>query len=145
MWIAFAAFWLVQVAIIIHGLEGIKKLESWSAPLLLGGRRAAAGLGGRGGAAASDTSSASRSRLQTVHLPFWQLFPAALTANVGYWATLSLNIPDFTRYARSQRSQALGPGAGPAGHDDRVRLHRRRRHQRDDRGLSAKRSGIRSS
>src|SRR5262249_49405635 len=47
-------------------------------------------------------------RLQTGHTPFWQLFPGALTANVGYWATLSLNIPDFTRYARSQKSQALG-------------------------------------
>jgi NCS1 family nucleobase:cation symporter-1 len=45
-------------------------------------------------------------------VPFWQLFPAALTANVGYWATLSLNIPDFTRYARSQRSQALGQALG---------------------------------
>ena len=52
------------------------------------------------------------SRLQTNHLPFWQLFPGALTANVGYWATLSLNIPDFTRYARSQRSQALGQAMG---------------------------------
>ena len=35
-----------------------------------------------------------------------------MTANVGYWATLSLNIPDFTRYARSQRSQALGQALG---------------------------------
>ena len=40
------------------------------------------------------------------------MFPAGLTANVGYWATLSLNIPDFTRYARSQRSQALGQALG---------------------------------
>ena len=39
---------------------------------------------------------------------FWPIFPGALTASVGYWATLSLNIPDFTRYARSQRSQMLG-------------------------------------
>lgn len=44
--------------------------------------------------------------------PIWTLFPAALTANVGYWATLSLNIPDFTRYAQSQRSQALGQALG---------------------------------
>ena len=55
---------------------------------------------------------AESSRLQTAHVPFWQLFPAALTANVGYWATLSLNIPDFTRYAHSQRSQALGQALG---------------------------------
>jgi nucleobase:cation symporter-1, NCS1 family len=52
------------------------------------------------------------SRLQTGTTPFWQLFPAAVTANVGYWATLSLNIPDFTRYARSQRSQVLGQALG---------------------------------
>jgi NCS1 family nucleobase:cation symporter-1 len=52
------------------------------------------------------------SRLQQRSVPFWQLFPAAVTANVGYWATLSLNIPDFTRYARSQRSQAIGQALG---------------------------------
>src|SRR5262249_11939399 len=40
------------------------------------------------------------------------IFPGALTASVGYWATLSLNIPDFTRYARSQRSQMLGQALG---------------------------------
>ncbi len=40
------------------------------------------------------------------------MFPGALTASVGYWATLSLNIPDFTRYARSQRSQMIGQAIG---------------------------------
>mgnify|MGYP000612111808 CR=1 FL=1 len=39
---------------------------------------------------------------------FWGYFFAALTAMVGFWATLSLNIPDFSRYARSQRSQVIG-------------------------------------
>jgi NCS1 family nucleobase:cation symporter-1 len=109
--IAFAIFWLVQVAIIIRGLEGIKKLESWSAPLLLGGGVLllgwAIGVGGGLGRILAESS-----RLQTTQVPFWTLFPAALTANVGYWATLSLNIPDFTRYARSQRSQALGQVLG---------------------------------
>jgi NCS1 family nucleobase:cation symporter-1 len=46
--------------------------------------------------------------LQKQHNKFWHIFPGALTASVGYWATLSLNIPDFTRYARSQKSQMLG-------------------------------------
>jgi NCS1 family nucleobase:cation symporter-1 len=109
--VSFAIFWGVQVWIIVHGLEGIKKLESWSAPLLLAGGalllwwaiRAGGGLG-----RILDESA----RLQTTQVPFWQLFPAAVTANVGYWATLSLNIPDFTRYARSQRSQALGQALG---------------------------------
>ena len=111
VWIAFAAFWLIQVAIILRGLEGIKRLESWSAPLLLaGGALLLAWAVRRGGGLAHVLAESSR--LQTSHVPFWQLFPAALTANVGYWATLSLNIPDFTRYARSQRSQALGQALG---------------------------------
>jgi NCS1 family nucleobase:cation symporter-1 len=51
-------------------------------------------------------------RLQASDGSFWRLFPAALTANVGYWATLSLNIPDFSRFARSQRAQAVGQALG---------------------------------
>ena len=111
VWIAFALFWLVQVAIIVRGLEGIKRLESWSAPLLLGGGALLLAWAVRRGGGLGHVLSES-SRLQTAHLPFWQLFPAGLTANVGYWATLSLNIPDFTRYARSQRSQVLGQALG---------------------------------
>ena len=111
VWIAFAIFWLVQVAIIVRGLEGIKKLEGWSAPLLLAGGALLLGWAVvRGGGLGHILSESTR--LQTTHVPFWQLFPAALTANVGYWATLSLNIPDFTRYARSQRSQMLGQALG---------------------------------
>jgi NCS1 family nucleobase:cation symporter-1 len=111
VWLAFAAFWLVQVAIIVRGLDGIKKLESWSAPLLLGGGvLLLLWAVDRGGGLRHVLSESSR--LQSQHASFWQLFPAALTANVGYWATLSLNIPDFTRYARDQRSQALGQALG---------------------------------
>jgi NCS1 family nucleobase:cation symporter-1 len=111
VWISFAAFWLVQVGIILNGLEGIKKLEGWSAPLLLAGGALLLGWAVvRGGGLGHILSESTR--LQTRNLPFWQLFPAALTANVGYWATLSLNIPDFTRYAQSQRSQALGQALG---------------------------------
>ena len=111
LWISFLAFWLVQVAIILRGLEGIKMLESWSAPLLLGGGVAllwwAVDAGGGLGRILDESQ-----KLQQAQTPFWTLFPAALTANVGYWATLSLNIPDFTRYARSQKSQALGQALG---------------------------------
>jgi nucleobase:cation symporter-1, NCS1 family len=111
VWIAFSVFWLVQVAIIMRGLEGIKLLESWSAPLLLGGGLAllwwAVDAGGGFARILGESS-----KLQQAQTPFWTLFPAALTANVGYWATLSLNIPDFTRYARSQRSQMLGQALG---------------------------------
>ena len=111
IWISFALFWLVQVWIILNGLEGIKKLEGWSAPLLLAGGALLLGWAiARGGGLAHILAQSSRLQQRTV--PFWQMFPAAVTANVGYWATLSLNIPDFTRYARSQRSQALGQALG---------------------------------
>ena len=111
VWIAFAVFWIVQVAVIVRGLEGIKKLESWGAPLLLTGGAVLLGWAvSRGGGLGHVLSESSR--LQSQQVSFWQLFPAGLTANVGYWATLSLNIPDFTRYARSQRSQALGQALG---------------------------------
>jgi len=109
--IAFAIFWAVEVWIIVNGLEGIKKLEGWSAPLLLAGGALLLWWGvARGGGLGHILSESTR--LQTAHRPFWQLFPAGLTANVGYWATLSLNIPDFTRYARSQRSQVMGQALG---------------------------------
>ena len=111
LWLSFAAFWLIEVALIMRGLEGIKVLEAWSAPLLLAGGALLLGWGiNRGGGLGHVLAESAR--LQKAHVPFWQLFPAALTANVGYWATLSLNIPDFTRYARSQRSQALGQALG---------------------------------
>src|SRR5688572_30155948 len=111
IWISFAVFWLVQVWIIVNGLEGIKKLEGWSAPLLLAGGALLLGWAiVRGGGLGNILAQSSK--LQQRNVPFWQLFPAAVTANVGYWATLSLNIPDFTRYARSQRSQALGQALG---------------------------------
>jgi nucleobase:cation symporter-1, NCS1 family len=110
-WIAFFLFWAIQVFIILKGVEGIKHLETWSAPLLLGGGLvvliwAAWRAGGLGRVL---TESAS---LQKQHGEFWKIFPGALTASVGYWATLSLNIPDFTRYARSQKSQMLGQALG---------------------------------
>ena len=111
-WISFAIFWGVQVAIILKGTEGIKVLESWSAPLLLGGGLLLLWWGIRNGGGLGNVLAQSERLQGTKGTPFWALFPAALTANVGYWATLSLNIPDFTRYAKSQRSQAIGQALG---------------------------------
>src|SRR5581483_422768 len=39
---------------------------------------------------------------------FWPVFVPSLTAMIGFWATLSLNMPDFTRFGRSQREQMIG-------------------------------------
>jgi NCS1 family nucleobase:cation symporter-1 len=112
----FALFWLIQVAIIVRGIEGIKYLESWSAPLLLGGGAVllwwAASAAGGMGRVLDSVVLLQQPDPNAPRPTFWQLFPPALTASVGYWATLSLNIPDFTRYARSQRSQMLGQALG---------------------------------
>ncbi|HEV2882502.1 MAG TPA: NCS1 family nucleobase:cation symporter-1 [Pyrinomonadaceae bacterium] len=110
-WIGFFIFWFIQVFIILKGVEGIKHLETWSAPLLLAGGAAllawAAWRAGGLGRVLSESSA-----LQKQQNDFWTIFPGSLTASVGYWATLSLNIPDFTRYARSQKSQMLGQALG---------------------------------
>ena len=113
IWLAFLLFWGIQVFIIVRGVEGIKYLETWSAPLLLGGGAALLAWASwkAGGLGHVLTASAA---LQKQHNAFWSIFPASLTASVGYWATLNLNIPDFTRYARSQRSQMMGQAIGLA-------------------------------
>ncbi len=110
-WIAFFLFWSIQVFIILKGVEGIKYLETWSAPLLLaGGLIALVWASWRAGGLGRVLTESSA--LQQQQGNFWHIFPGALTASVGYWATLSLNIPDFTRYARSQKSQMLGQALG---------------------------------
>jgi nucleobase:cation symporter-1, NCS1 family len=109
--IAFLAFWAVQVVIILTGIEGVKWFESYTAPLLIAGSLAllAWGFVAVGGIGTVFTTSA---QLQQGDAPFWALFWPSLAANVGYWITLSLNIPDFTRYAQSQRSQVVGQAIG---------------------------------
>ncbi len=112
--IAFALFWLLQVAIIARGIEGIKMLGSYAAPVLISGSVVLLLWGIRhGGGLGHILAESVRLQGADAHgVSFWTIFPPALTASVGYWATLSLNIPDFTRYARSQRSQALGQALG---------------------------------
>src|ERR1700738_1127666 len=111
--LAFALFWLRQVAIIARGIEGIKILGSYAAPFLLTGGILLLLWGIRhGGGLGHILVESQRLQGKTQNVSFWKLFPPALTANVGYWATLSLNIPDFTRYVRSQRSQVTGQALG---------------------------------
>jgi NCS1 family nucleobase:cation symporter-1 len=102
--VCFLAFWALNFAIVLRGIDCIKWLESWAAPFLI-----AMGL-------ALLIWAAIRVGGVTEMFPpppdepppFWPIFFPQLTAMVGFWATLSLNIPDFTRYCRSQKDQALG-------------------------------------
>lgn len=109
-WVSFTVFWAMNVYFIVKGTESIRWLESVSAPflILVGlGLLAWAYIGGGGwGPILSQPS-----KFETVG-EFWKFFVPSLTGMVGFWATLSLNIPDFSRYAVSQRSQVLGQALG---------------------------------
>ena len=106
----FMLFWAVNVYFIFRGMDSIKWLEFFSAPFLL-----LVGLllvwWAWGAADGFGPIFAQPGRLGTDEA-FWPIFGAGLTAMVGYWATLSLNIPDFSRYARNQRSQIVGQSIG---------------------------------
>ena len=106
----FMIFWTLQVVIIWRGIESIKILETWAAPFLVAMGLALLGwayyeVGDFSTMLAASTELVASNESST---SFWLLFFPSLTAMVGFWATLSLNIPDFTRYAKSQRDQVLG-------------------------------------
>ncbi len=109
--ITFFVFWAIQLAIILRGVEGVKVFESFAAPLLLVGSLVLLVWGFSAGGGITNVFETS-AKLQQGDAPFWALFWPSLAANVGYWITLSLNIPDFTRYAKTQRSQVLGQALG---------------------------------
>ena len=108
--ICFIFFWLLNVLVILRGIETIRFLQGISAPfllliglaLLLWARAKAGGFG---------PMLATPSKFQTFG-EFFHFFIPSLTGVVGFWATVSLNIPDFTRYAHSQRDQIVGQALG---------------------------------
>jgi len=110
----FLAFWAVNMFVIYLGIDSIRVLLNIKAPLLIAlglallawAYREAHGFG-------PMLSQPSQFDLgQPKAGEFWVFFFPALTAMIGFWATLSLNIPDFTRYAKSQRDQVLGQALG---------------------------------
>lgn len=108
--ILFLLFWALNMYVVYLGVESIRKLLIFKAiflpvaalALLFWAISAANGLGPVLSQPSKFTNSSD----------FWAYFFPALTGMVGYWATLSLNIPDFTRYASSQRAQVVGQAIG---------------------------------
>jgi NCS1 family nucleobase:cation symporter-1 len=108
--ICFFAFWLINLAVILQGIEYIRILQGISAPILLAvgllllawAYRAAGGFGPMLSAPSRFVSFSD----------FMKFLIPALNGTVGFWATVSLNIPDFTRFARSQRQQVIGQALG---------------------------------
>lgn len=107
--ICFLIFWAINVFIIFRGIESIRFLLNIKAPILI-----VAGLALLAWAVVTAGGwGPILSQPAKLHGPeFWAYFFPALTGAVGYWATLSLNIPDFTRYSRSQRDQIIGQSLG---------------------------------
>ncbi len=109
-WICFFVFWAINLIVIWRGIETIKFLEGIGAPfmlvvgllLLFWITRKAGGFG---------PVLHTRSRFHSTS-EFIKFFIPALTGMVGFWATVALNIPDFTRYAKSQRAQMVGQALG---------------------------------
>jgi len=105
-WLSFLLFWALNVFIIYRGMDLVRKVENWAAPfvlvmttiLLWWAVRNANGLGPLLSHPGKFRSFAE----------FWPVFVPSLSAMIGFWATLSLNMPDFTRFGRSQREQMVG-------------------------------------
>ncbi len=110
LWASFLGFWLLNMAVVWSGVESIRFLQSFSAPFMfLMSLAMLFWMLHRAGGFGPMLSTPSHFQTTGAFLHFF--FPS-LTAMVGYWATLSLNIPDFTRYARSQDSQIVGQAFG---------------------------------
>jgi NCS1 family nucleobase:cation symporter-1 len=105
-WVSFLLFWGLNVYIIYRGMDLVREVENWAAPfvlmmtavLLWWAVSRANGFG---------PLLAQPGKFRTL-AEFWPVFVPSLTAMIGFWATLSLNMPDFTRFGRSQREQIVG-------------------------------------
>src|SRR6266542_1199046 len=105
-WLSFLVFWLLNLYIILRGMDTLRRFENWAAPfvlvvalfLLVWMYRKADGLG----PILSQPSKLGWGG------DFWPVFFPALMGMIAFWSTLSLNMPDFTRFGGSQRQQVLG-------------------------------------
>jgi len=110
VWVCFFIFWLVNMAVIWRGIETIKFLEGIGAPFMLCvGLLLLFWITGKAGGLGPVLSAPGKFQSPGAFMKF---FIPSLTGMVGFWATVALNIPDFTRYAKSQRAQMVGQALG---------------------------------
>lgn len=111
----FLLFWAMNMYIVFKGIDSIKKLETWAAPFLLIIGILLLGWAWMEVGSIGEILDASYQLAATSEVDFWKVFWPSLTAMVGFWATLSLNIPDFSRYAKTQKDQIVGQAIGLPG------------------------------
>jgi len=105
-WLSFLIFWAMNIFVVYRGMNLLRHVENWAAPFVLIMTAVllawilyqAGGIG---------FLLHEPGKFQTAG-EFWTIFIPSLTAMIGFWATLSLNMPDFTRFGKSQREQAVG-------------------------------------
>jgi NCS1 family nucleobase:cation symporter-1 len=105
-WLSFLIFWAMNIFIIYRGMDLLRQVENWAAPFVLVMTAILLGwmLWQAGGV---GFLLQEPGKLNSWEL-FYPVFIPSLSAMIGFWATLSLNMPDFTRFGRSQREQAIG-------------------------------------
>jgi nucleobase:cation symporter-1, NCS1 family len=105
-WLTFFAFWGLNILIVYRGMDLLRKVENWAAPYVLVMTLALVAW------AVTKAHGLGRVMHDAGKFPtlgaFWPVFVPSVTAMIGFWATLSLNMPDFTRFGRSQQEQAVG-------------------------------------
>lgn len=108
-WISFLVFWALHAYVILHGMERIKFFELWAGPLVIvmGLALVVWAVGVAGGVAPLFSQPSTLSPAE-----FWPLFAISVTGLISVWSTLVLNIPDFTRFSRSQKDQLVGQAIG---------------------------------
>src|SRR5438874_3021219 len=105
-WLSFLLFWSLNVYIIYRGMDLVREVENWAAPFVL--VMTAILLWWAVSRANGFGPLLSHPGKFRTFGEFWPVFVPSLTAMIGFWATLSLNMPDFTRFGRSQREQIVG-------------------------------------
>ncbi len=113
-WGCFLFFWAINMYVIHRGVESIRVLLNIKAPLLIALGLALLGWAyvQAGGFGHMLSTPSAFEPGQPKAGQFWPFFFPALTAMIGFWATLSLNIPDFSRYAKTQKDQMMGQALG---------------------------------
>ena len=110
--LCFLFFWGITVWIVLRGIESIKLLETWGSPFLLAvGVALLAWAYVRSGGWSAMLTNPERTALPGA-ISGVALVGAGLSSAVSFWGTMALSIPDFSRYARSQRDQTIGQAVG---------------------------------
>jgi NCS1 family nucleobase:cation symporter-1 len=106
LWLCFAVFWVFQMLIIWRGMDAIRRFENWTAPLVSVGFLILLGyVLVKAGGFGPILSAPSKLGWGP---DFWKVFAPTLMAMIAFWSTLSLNMPDFTRFGGGQRQQVRG-------------------------------------